>query len=75
MSKIAEPAKAVTRRFGALVVRIDRQGVSVRGYRRRRWYLLPWADVANAAARKHPPAGRGWTEKQWANVLKTIGAK
>lgn len=41
--------RPLVRRIGRLVVRIDRHGVWVRGYRRRKWRRFTWEQVASLA--------------------------
>jgi len=70
---VTEPAKPVVRRFGALVVEISRDGISLRGYKRRKRFKATWADVARLCARSTPETAKGgWTAAEWEHALETI---
>lgn len=73
MHKVTELArgKSVTRRVGGLVVRIEACGVMIRGYRKRRWRLVPWDALAGLAL-KLDPSPRGHTASEWEHPLATI---
>lgn len=75
MARITALTKPVARRIGRLCVRIEEDGLLLKGYRRRRWHKLTWAAAAKLACKLDPPLPPGWSEKQWQDVLKTIGAK
>lgn len=68
--------KPVIRRIGQMNVKIDADGVHIRGFRRRRWLTVTWREVAKKAIQNSlPEEKRNWTEEQWDNCLKMIGAK
>jgi len=41
--------RPLIRRIGNLVVRIDEDGIEIRGHRKRRWWSISWARLAYAA--------------------------
>jgi len=69
------PGKSVVRRIGKLCVRIDADGIAVRGRRKRRWRHVTWADLIRLACKLNPPAEPGWTAEEWLYCERTIGAK
>lgn len=73
--RVTEAVKPVTRRFGFLVVRISDKGVEIKTYRKKRWRMVHWSEVAKIAFRLTPPKKPGWTAKEWDNILKTMGVK
>lgn len=70
-----KPNKHVDRRIGKLCVRMDADGASIRGRRKKTWRRLPWDDVIKLACKLTPPAQPGWTEDEWAHCERKIGAK
>ena len=46
MSRLTELSRPVIRRIGWLVVRIDAEGIAIRGYGRRRWRRVSRARLA-----------------------------
>lgn len=46
--------RPIVRRIGNLVVRIDAEGVAIRGHRKRTWRRLPWPELAAAAGEARP---------------------
>lgn len=61
---------------GGLMVRIEEDGVSIKGYRKRRWLKVGWKKLARLAAQETLPEDkRMWTEEEWGDILGTIGAK
>ena len=67
--------RPVIRKVGCLVVKLTRDGVAIRGRRKRKSYFVPYAELARLATRLDPPSKPGWTEKQWSDPLKTMGVK
>ncbi len=49
MGTIHRPQRPIAKRFGDLVVTITPEGITLRGYRRRRARLVTWADVCKLA--------------------------
>lgn len=66
--------KPLIRRHGKLVIKLDKDGIAIKGFRRHTWYAVTYAELARLAMEKNPPAG-GLTAAQWSDVLKTMGAK
>lgn len=66
--------KRMIRRHGKLVIELTKEGIGIKGFRRHDWFRVTYADLARFIVEKNPPAG-GLTARQWADVLKTIGAK
>lgn len=63
--------KPLVRQVGAVMVRIESKGISIKGYRRRKWRLIPWENLAGVALHLHP-ARRGYTEAEWNKALVTL---
>jgi hypothetical protein len=51
---IIELKRPLTRRVGRLVVRIGPEGITLRGYRKRRGIELSWAQVASLSGPERP---------------------
>lgn len=67
--------KSITRRIGPsrLVVRISREGIELRGYRRRRWRRITWQRIASLLRRDMPLIDQ-MEEQVGASMLAEIGA-
>jgi hypothetical protein len=65
--------RPVVRKVGGMVVKLTTDGIAIRGRRRRKSYFVPFSELAKLATRLDPPTKPGWTEKQWADPLKTMG--
>ena len=72
---IATPRRPVVKRFGLLVVKLSKDGIAIKAYRKRKWRAVTWEQMARFICTKNPPAPPGWSEDEWNNVLRTIGAK
>ena len=72
---IATPRRPVIKRYGRLLVKLEKDGISIKGYRKRKWLGVTWEMLARFIAKENPPPAPGWTEDEWNNVLRTIGAK
>jgi hypothetical protein len=46
LTKISKP---VVRRIGRLIVRVEARGLSLRGYRRRKWTTYSWSQITMLA--------------------------
>jgi len=76
MATLTELTRPIVRRIGWLIVRIDAEGVAIRGYRRRRWYFISWARIAWFAAFLTPPLLLTAEERKGSEELARItGAK
>jgi hypothetical protein len=70
---VTQPRKPVVRRYGRLIVRIDDQGLSIRGHRKKKWRLVSWAEVGwLVKTNGHPETVFSQTEG--AAFLEEIGA-
>lgn len=69
---IAEPSKPVRKRFGGLVVTLTREGILLKGYRRRRSRLVTWEQLCRLACETNPPPKPGWTAEEWNDCRKML---
>jgi hypothetical protein len=69
---ITRPKKPVLRRYGRLIVRLDDDGVSIRGHRKKKWRRVSWSEVAWLC--KTSGAESAFSELEGREFLKRIGA-
>ena len=70
---VTRPKKPVLRRYGRLIVRLDDDGLSIRGHRKKKWRRVSWPEVGWLIS----TAGEGsrvFSEMDGAAFLKDIGA-
>ena len=72
---IATPRRPVIKRYGLLMVKLTKEGIAIKAYRKRKWRAVTWAELARFICTKNPPPAPGWTVDEWDNVLRTMGAK
>ncbi len=72
---VTQPKKPVVRRFGRLIVRLDAGGLSIRGFRKKRWRRVSWNEVAWLMSGDVNESLRQWSEREGEALLEAIGAK
>jgi len=73
-SSITTLRKPLVRRFGRMVVRIDPDGLAIRGKHKKKWRRVTWAEVARLTATIDEER-LWWTPEVCDSDLKEMGAK
>ena len=54
MTRLTPLKRPLVRRIGRLVVRLSEEGLEVKGYRKRKWWPVCWAQLASLAGETLP---------------------